>query len=75
MVILKYNDDFGNVATIEEVFMRPYKDAKRKEKAYRLKLMAKYEHNFCYFISVYDTLEKAMERLRKTSCNSWKEVQ
>lgn len=71
---MKYRDDFGNLATIEEVFMLPYERAKERERAYRLKLIAEYDNDFCYFLSMYDSKESAIAKMNKYSCGTWKEV-
>ena len=66
------HDDFGNTATIEETFMFPYKGAKYKENAYILKLTADYENNALYFLSVYDSVKAALEKLQGISCGTFK---
>ena len=43
---MKYRDDFGNLATIDEVFVLPYERAKERERAYRLKLISEYDDDF-----------------------------
>ena len=71
---MRFRDDFGNLAIIEEVFMLPYERAKERERAYRLKLIAEYDDDFCYFMSIYDSKEAAIAKMRKYSCNTWKEA-
>ena len=71
---MKFRDDFGNLAIIEEVFMLPYERAKERERVYRLKLIAEYDDDFCYFMSMYDSKEAAIAKMRKYSCNTWKET-
>ena len=66
-------DDFGNKAVIESVKILPYKDARRKDDAYRLWLMATYENDFIYHVSCYETLEGVYKALKNFSCNSFKE--
>lgn len=71
---MKFKDYFGNLAIIEEVFILPYERAKERERAYRLKLIAEYDNDFCYFMSIYDSKEAAIAKMRKYSCNTWKEI-
>ena len=71
---MKYRDDFGNLATIDEVFVFPYEGAKERERTYRLKLIAEYDDDFCYFMSMYDSKEAAIAEMKKYSCNTWKEA-
>ena len=71
---MKYRDNFGNLATIDEVFVLPYERVKERERAYRLKLIAEYDDDFGYFMSMYDSKEAAIAKMRKYSCNTWKEA-
>jgi len=48
------HDAFGNTALIEQVMVRPYNDAPRKELAYRIIIMDADE--FIYHVSVHDAL-------------------
>jgi hypothetical protein len=67
-----FHDDFGNTATITEVMTLPYRGSKRKEKGFVLSITADYDNNFLYFVSVYDSIEDAQEKLTEFSCNTWK---
>lgn len=66
------HDDFGNTATIKEEMILPYKGATKKQNAFILTLSADYEKDFVYYVSVYETLSDAMEKLKNISCNTWK---
>ena len=57
------NDTFGNVAIIEEVMVYPYKDARRRQKSYRVVAIAAYD-NFVYHISLFETLQEAKDDLK-----------
>ena len=72
-LVKMYKDDFGNMASIEKGKILPYKDSPIKEMAYRLTLCAMYD-SFIYYVSIYESMEKALEKLSEFSCNSWKEV-
>ena len=66
-----FKDDFHNRAVIEQVITAPYYGAK-KETAYRL--ICADEDNFIYFVSVYETVTEAMEKLKSLSAGTFKEV-
>ena len=72
MTIKILHDDFGNTATITEKDILPYRGSPIKEKGYILSITADYENNFLYFVSVYESIEKAMNKLEEFSCNTWK---
>jgi hypothetical protein len=72
MTIKIFHDDFGNTATITERNMLPYKGSPIKEKGYILSITADYDNNFLYFVSVYESMGDAMEKLKMFSCNTWK---
>lgn len=75
MKIKIYKDDFENMAMIEKIKTLPYKDAPRKETAYRLILCSLYDDNKPYFLSLYESLKAATEKLKEFSCNTWKEIE
>lgn len=58
------NDDCGNIGIIEEVYILPYKGAKKKQKGYRALAIAEYDNNFIYHVSVFETLEEAKNDLK-----------
>ena len=66
-----FKDDFHNRAVIEQVVTAPYYGAK-KQKAYRL-ICADAE-NFVYFVSVYETVTEAMEKLKSLSAGTFREI-
>lgn len=70
---MKYRDIFGNLAIIDEVYVAPYKEACKKW-SYRLRLFAEYDNDFCYFLSVYESEEAAIAKLKECSCNTWEKV-
>lgn len=74
MVVRKLKDDFGNSAIIEKIMCIPYKDAPKKEKAYRLRLTADYDNNMTYYVSIYQTLSEATNKLKEFSVGTFKEV-
>ena len=53
--------------------IKPHKEAKL-EKAYRLSCYAEYDDNFCYYISIFDSVESAENQLKKFSCGSFENV-
>lgn len=67
-----YHDDFGNTATITEKYILPYKGAKETQRSFVLSLTADYDNNFLYFLSVYETMREATDKLKELSCNTWK---
>ena len=69
-----YKDSFGNIATIEEVKIYPYKGASRKETAYRLTCKSEYNENFIYHVSVYETFKKAYFELTGMSAATFEEI-
>ena len=63
----------GNIALIEKTDILPYNGASNKTESYRLMLIAEYDDNFMYYLSVYGTLDDAENKLKCFSCNTWKE--
>lgn len=70
-LISEWKDDFENKANIEEVFVKAHKDAKQ-EKAYRLSCYAEYNEDFCYYVSVFETVADAEQKLAEFSCGTFK---
>ena len=70
-LVSEWKDDFGNRATIEEVYIKAHKDAKQ-EKAYRLSCYAEYNEDFCYYVSVFETIALAEQKLAEFSCGTFK---
>lgn len=70
-LVSEWKDDYGNRALIEEVEIKPHKEAKL-EKAYRLSCYAEYDEDFCYHISIFDSVESAENQLKEFSCGSFK---
>ena len=57
------NDAADNSATIEHSMRSGYKGAPGRRDLYRLTVKADYDHGFVFFVSCYETLEEARERL------------
>ena len=72
-LVSEWKDEYGNRALIEEVEIKPHKEAKL-EKAYRLSCYAEYDDNFCYYISIFDSVESAENQLKEFSCGSFENV-
>ena len=72
-LVSEWKDEHGNRALIEEVEIKPRKEAKL-EKAYRLSCYAEYDDNFCYHVSIFDSVESAENQLKKFSCGSFKDT-
>lgn len=70
-LVSEWKDDYGNRALIEEVEIKPHKEAKL-EKVYRLSCYAEYNEDFCYHISIFDSVESAENQLKEFSCGSFK---
>ena len=58
-----YITAFGHFALIEEKNIKPYKDAKHKQKAYCLTIKAIYDNNRIAYLSWHETLEDATRKL------------
>lgn len=74
-IVKRFRDDFGNAALIEKVNTFAYNGAPRKTEGYRLMLIAEYDGNFVYHVSVYEILGEAENKLKCFSCNTWKEIE
>ena len=70
-LVSEWKDEYGNRALIEEVEVKLHKEAKA-EKVYRLSCYAEYDEDFCYYISIFDSVESAKNQLKKFSCGSFK---
>lgn len=74
-IIKTLKDDYGNIATIEQIKTLPYKGAGKKELCFRLCLMAEYDNNFLYHVSCYETLETTLSKLAEFSAGTFKEIE
>lgn len=70
-LISEWKDEHGNRALIKEVEIKPHKEAKL-EKAYRLSCYAEYDEDFCYYVSIFDSVESAENQLKEFSRGSFK---
>ena len=70
-LISEWKDSYKNKALIEEVEAKPHKEAKT-EKVYRLSCYAEYDNDFCYYISIFDSVENAENQLKEFSYGSFK---
>lgn len=57
------NEAAGNSAVIEHSMRTAYMGAASRKDLYRLTVKADYDHGFVFFVSCYETLEEARERL------------
>ena len=73
-MVEEYVDEFKNKAIIEEVFIKPFYDSKEYSKSYRLTCKSMYNVGFVYFVSVYETIEQAKNKLSSLSCNTWTKI-
>lgn len=70
MNILKvFFDDYGNRATIDRS-QRPAYRGGRPCPHYRLTLL---KDNYIYFVSVYESMKEAREKLKEFSCGTFRE--
>lgn len=74
LIVRQYNDDYGNKAIIEEIKILPYNGAKKRINAYRLSLIAEYDKNLVYHVSICEALEQAIAVMFDYSNRTWKEV-
>ena len=70
-LVSEWKDNYRNRALIEEVEVKPCKEAKT-EKVYRLSCYAEYDNDFCYYISIFDSIKGAEHQLEEFSCGSFK---
>ena len=69
--MMLYKDDFGNYANILYGRGKAYKNGPLADE-YTLILYAGYDNNKMYFLSIYETYEKALEKLKEFSCGTFK---
>ena len=72
-LVSEWKDEYGNKALIEEVEVKPHKEAKL-ERVYRLSCYAEYNEDFCYYVSIFDSVESAENQLKKFSCGTFKDT-
>lgn len=60
------NKGYGNCCIVEEVKIFPYKDAPKKETAYRVTHVAEYDSNFIYRIVTLEKYSEVIAELHKT---------
>ena len=70
-LISEWRDNHGNRALIEEVEIKPHKEAKL-EKAYRLSCYAEYDDDFCYYTAIFYSVDSAESQLEGFSCGSFR---
>ena len=63
-------DDFENTATIEEVYIHPYKGA-GLARSYILSLTSDCDNNFMYYRGTFETMDELMDKLHTISCDTW----
>lgn len=66
-------DDYGNMATIKKDYGFPYKGAEKRTEEFILTLYSMYDNCKMYFLSIYETEEDAMNKLKSFSCGTFKE--
>lgn len=72
-LVSEWKDKYGDRALIEEVEIKPHKEAKL-EKIYRLSCYAEYDEDFCYYVSIFESVESAENQLKEFSCGSFENV-
>lgn len=72
-LVSEWLDEYENRALIEEVEVKPHKEAKL-ERVYRLSCYAEYNEDFCYYVSIFDSVESAENQLKKFSCGTFKDT-
>ena len=70
-LVSEWLDEYENRALIEEVEIKPHRGS-TSEKAYRLSCYAEYDNDFCYYVSIFDSVESAKNQLKEFSCGSFK---
>lgn len=65
-----FKDDFHNTARIDKHIGPAYYNGPCVVQ-YRLTLIANYDHNMVYHVSVYESWKEAMEALKKFSCGTF----
>lgn len=71
MLVGMFKDAFGNTATIEKETIIPYRGATKAELAYKLSLTADYDFDYLYHVSVHDSEEAALSKMKEFSGNTW----
>lgn len=69
-----YKDIFGNTATIKQGKGLPYREAASKVDEFILTLYATYDNNKVYYLSIFESLEDAENKLKSFSCGEFEEV-
>lgn len=67
-------DDFNHIAKITKIKIYPYDKAPQKEDSFVLKIVSRYNKNMCIFLSIYETEQDAINRLKTFGCGSFKEI-
>lgn len=71
MLMGKFNDAFGNTATIVKETIIPYKGATKAVDAYKLPLTADYDSDYLYHVSVHETFDDAIKKMNEYSAGTW----
>lgn len=69
-----YLDKFGNAATITRGKGYSYQGATRKTAEYTLVCFALYDNDKIYFVSIFESLEAAKNKLAEMSCGTFEEL-
>lgn len=73
----KYADDYGNIATIDYDRLPAYKGDKFLNPSYRVTCTAMYPSYmtpYVYHVSVFESMEEALNDLHRLSCGTFKEI-
>lgn len=71
-LVSEWKDEYGNRALIEEVEVKLHKEVKA-EKVYRLSCYAEYDNDFCYYVSIFNSVKGAEIQLKELSCGTFKD--
>ena len=69
-----FHDLYDNTAILQGVKVFPYSGAAMRKASYRLLVKSDYDGGFVYFVSVYETKEQALEKLKEMSGGTFREV-
>ena len=69
-----FKDIYGNIATIIQTKGLPFQDAPERVDEFTLTLYATYDNNKVYFLSIFESLEDAKNKLKQFSCGKFEEV-
>lgn len=69
-----YTDNFEHIAIIEKTKIYPFYGSKTKETAYVLSLYSTYKENRLYYLSTFESMNDALNALKKISCGTFKEI-